>query len=238
MPSSFMHPQLPLVRLLYGARGTLRSGIPAFVLALACRSPQTATDGEAASAVTASTNDVAPSTTIVSESSQTSGSAVAASPITRSLECMGGERRLTYTRGAETTDALEVKLEFSAAGHRTWSYRFHYRDGVLQQIVHRVASWHFSGDSSGEPTTRDTVLERRYRLTGGEEAECAAARVSGPGATIESQLSKATATTIACSDVERLQALASRLNLATRVLDQPLLETACAHDDPSSGMKL
>ena len=181
---------------------------------------------------------VSPSTTTVSEPSQTSGSAVAASPITRNLECMGGERRLTYTRGIEANDAVEVELEFSAAGHRTWSYRFHYRDGVLQQIVHRVASWHFSGDSSGEPTTRDTVLERRYRLTGGKEAECVAARVSGPGATIESQLSKATATTIACSDVERLEALASRLNLGSRVVDQPLLETACSADDPSSGMKL
>ena len=37
MPSNFMHPQLPFIRLPCGARGTLRSVIPAFVLALACR---------------------------------------------------------------------------------------------------------------------------------------------------------------------------------------------------------
>lgn len=228
----------PLASLLRGARATLPICALALGLVVACRSPRKSPEaGVASEAPPAPVSQASPGSNTASDAG------VTASSLARSIECMGGERRLSYTRRSEASDRIHVTLAFSAAGHRSWSYRFHYRNGDLQQVEHRVASWHFSGGSSGAPNTGvqntiDTVLERRYRLTGGEAAECVAARASGPHASVESQLSKATVTAIKCSDLQRLRALASRLSLPLDVPEPSVLAAACSRQDPSSGMKL
>lgn len=243
--------QVPLLR---SGRIGLSGCIPVLGLVMACRSPQKTSEGEGAreaASATASASVNAPEPTAQPVPRKTTGdqpnsssdASVTSSMFTRSVECMGGERRLTYSRRTEADDGVRATLEFSAAGHRSWSYQFHYRDGELQEVEHRVASWRFSDDTTGAPGTAgsntvDTVLERRYRLKDAKAAECVVSRASGPSKSIEGQLSKAAATKIACSDVARIQALASLLELPTSVAEPSALEAVCGKQDPSSGMKL